>query len=66
MQEQRPPGTPRVVVTEPVFRSINFYHEWNEDDQGNVQQVSVPKDDVLEGLKRREMGIGDGRVGATP
>ena len=56
-------------MTEPVFRSLNHYFEWNEDDQGNRQQVVVPepsatmpKDDVLERLKRREAGIGEGVI----
>jgi hypothetical protein len=60
-------GIWKLIITEPVFRSINQYLEWNEDDQGNRQQVVVPepttmlpKDDVLERLKKREAGIGDG------
>lgn len=33
---------------------VNFYHEWAEDDTtGHTEVASLPKDDVLEAMKRK-------------
>ncbi len=45
---------------EAFFRSMNQYFEWNEDDSGNRVDVAVPKDDVVEGLKRRDQNAAAG------
>lgn len=42
----------------PYFRSVNFYHEQDEDDSGKTEIISLPKDDVLEALKRKDQGQG--------
>lgn len=49
------------------FRSINQYFEWVEDDQGGRTEIqTLPKDDVLESLKRKDQSAaaGDGLVAA--
>lgn len=42
----------------PYYRSVNFYHEQDEDDSGKTEIRALPKDDVLESLKRKDQGQG--------
>jgi hypothetical protein len=45
----------------PFFRSVNHYFEWAEDDQGGRTEIAgLPKDDVLESLKRKDAAAGEG------
>ena len=50
-------GTVPLARVEPHFRSVNFFQEW-EEEEAEVQYV--PKDDVLEGLKRKDQSAAIG------
>ena len=40
---------------------MNHYFEWAEDDQGGRTEIQgLPRDDVLESLKRKEVAAGEG------
>ncbi|TNV84936.1 hypothetical protein FGO68_gene13232 [Halteria grandinella] len=45
--------------TEPFFRNVTHFFEWNEDDQGGRTEV-LPKDDVIESLKRKNQSLAAG------
>lgn len=44
---------------EPYFRMVAQYFEWNEDDHGGRTEV-IPKDDVMESLKRKNQALAAG------
>lgn len=54
-----------IAVTEPFFRMQHFFFEWNEDDTTGATEVQrLPKDDVIEGLKKKNQSAeaGDGLI----
>jgi hypothetical protein len=56
-----PGGTVPLAKADPYFRSVNFLFEWNEDDQGKRTELQqIPKDDVIESLKRKNQAAAAG------
>lgn len=62
------PSVPLAAGNQPYYRSINEYFEWEEDDQGGRTEIAgLPRDDVIESLKRKDQSAaaGDGTIGIS-